>query len=109
MLSHACPTTLSVAARTRASAAGVNRAVGGTPGSGGAWCVPSADGYGASEIARPHAAKRDGCFGAHRWIAATIDDVRAMRAGHPRAVASDGTTIQSNTSTPSAPTTAPAA
>ena len=82
---------------------------GGVPGFGGDWSVPSADGYGASEIARPHAAKRDGWLGAQRWIAATIAELRAMRAGQPFAVASDGMTIQSNTSTPNAPTAAPAA
>src|SRR4029079_16809842 len=104
MLLHACPTTLSVAARTRASTAAASRVVGGTPGFGGDCSVPSADGYGASEIARPHAAKRGGCFGANRWIAATIDELRAIRAGQPLAVASDGMTIQSSASTPSAPT-----
>src|SRR6476469_6761656 len=110
MVSHARPETFSVAARTRASARGVKEvAAGGAPGFGGDWSVPSAEGYGASEIALPHAAKRAGCFGAHSWIRATIAELRARRAGQPFAVANDGMTIQSSTSTPSAPTIAPAA
>ena len=109
MLSHACPATLTVDTRTRASTAAGKVFAGGTPGFGGDCSVPSADGYGASEIARPHAAKREGCCGAHRWIAATMVDPRAMRAGQPFAVAYDGITIQSKASTPSVPIAAPAA
>src|SRR6266550_9244539 len=102
MVSHARPTTFSVAARTRASTRGAKEvAAGGAPGFGGDWSVPSAEGNGASEIARPHAAKRGGCFGAHFWIAATIAELRARRAGQPFADARDGMTIHNNTSTPS--------
>src|SRR5215831_8447698 len=72
--SHARPDTFTVDPRTRVLTAGVIDVPGGGPGFGGDCRVPSAEGYGASEIARPHAAKREGCVGPHRSIAATIDD-----------------------------------
>ena len=101
--SQARPATFTVDARTRVLTAGVIDVPGGGPGFGGVCSVPRAEGYGASEIARPHAAKRDGCVGPQRSIAATIDEPRAIRAGQPFAVANDGTNIQSRTTTPTAP------
>ena len=79
------------------------------PGSGGSSSGPSADGYGASEIARPHAAN---CARLRRRE--RVDrtrrptNPRAMRAGQPLAVASDGIIIQTSTSTPTVPIAAPA-
>src|SRR5258705_4181241 len=75
--SQARPATFTVDARTRVLTARLIDVPGGGPGFGGVCSVPSAEGYGASEIARPHAAKRDGCVGPHLSIAATIDEPRA--------------------------------
>ena len=60
---HASPVTFTIERRTAASTAGVSFVVGAVPGSGGLSSGSSADGYGASEIARPHAANCAGCFG----------------------------------------------
>ena len=58
--------------------------------------------------AAPRREARRAGAGAHRSIAATIVEPRAMRAGQPCAVANDGMIIQSRASTPNTPTAAPA-
>src|SRR5262249_12084657 len=103
------PLTFTIDLRTCCSTACDIVEVGNGPGSGGVSSGPSADGYGASEIERPQAANRAGCVGAKRSIAPTSAEPRAMRAGQPCAVASDGMTIHTRTRTPTTPTAAPAA
>src|SRR5438477_127207 len=105
---HARPVTFTTERRTRASTAALNAVLGGVPGFGGSSSGPSADGYGASDTARPHAANCDGCSGPQRSTSPTTHESRAIRAGHPFAVASDGIVIHTSTRTPSEPIAAPA-
>ena len=72
-----CPSTFTVDARHARVDRGRQRRRGRRCRVRAATSVPSADGYGASEIARPHAANRAGWSGAHRSIAATIARARA--------------------------------
>ena len=92
----AAPPSRSTRARARRPRRG-STASGGRPGSGGSSRRPSADGYGASEIARPHAGElRRVASGATRRSTARLVEPR----GHARGPALRGRERRDRSSTP---------